>query len=115
MSARPRERWNTTFEIVMFLNPPFDSVPNLIRPVGPSRSGAAVVVRPYVPSSTVPTSPRKSAPSSPPRGRRTRRPARFKGYRANRYGLRAPHAVKHQRRKRDWAPAHTAPARVRKG
>ena len=40
----------------MFLKPPFDSVPNLMRPVGPSRSGAAVVVRPKVPSSTVPTS-----------------------------------------------------------
>jgi hypothetical protein len=55
-SARPRERVNTMFEIVMFLNPPFDSVPSLMRPVGPSRSGAATEVRPYVPSSTVPTS-----------------------------------------------------------
>jgi hypothetical protein len=44
------------FEIVMFRNAPFDSVPSLMRPVGPSRSGAALVVRPYVPSSIVPTS-----------------------------------------------------------
>ncbi len=31
--ASPQHPSNTQFEIVMFLNPPFDSVPNLIRPV----------------------------------------------------------------------------------
>ena len=46
----------TQFEIVMFLKPPFDSVPNLIRPVGPSRSGARSCVRLKVPSRNEPTS-----------------------------------------------------------
>ncbi len=32
-SARPRQLSNTQFAIAMFLNPPFDSVPNLMRPV----------------------------------------------------------------------------------
>jgi len=45
-SASPRERTNTTFEMVMLRNAPFDSVPSLMRPVGPSRSGAATLVRP---------------------------------------------------------------------
>jgi hypothetical protein len=30
--AQTAAQSNTLFEIVMFLNPPFDSVPNLIRP-----------------------------------------------------------------------------------
>ena len=32
--ARPRQKSNTQLETVMFLNPPLDSVPNLMRPVG---------------------------------------------------------------------------------
>ena len=42
-SARPRELSNTQFAIAMFLNPPFDTVPNLMRPVGflPPLSGAS--------------------------------------------------------------------------
>ncbi len=39
-SASPRLRSKTQLAIVMFLKPPSDSVPNLIRPVGPSRSTA---------------------------------------------------------------------------
>ena len=38
-SARPRDRSKTTFEIVIFRKSPSDSVPILMRPVGPSRSG----------------------------------------------------------------------------
>src|SRR4051812_36522850 len=49
-SARPQQYSNTQFEIVMFLNPPLDSVPNLIRPVALSR----LCLR--VPSSNVPSS-----------------------------------------------------------
>src|ERR1700756_1914404 len=33
-SANPRHPSKTQFEMVMFLNPPFDSVPHLMRPVG---------------------------------------------------------------------------------
>ena len=33
-SANPRQPSKTQFEIVMFLKPPFDSVPHLMRPVG---------------------------------------------------------------------------------
>jgi hypothetical protein len=40
----------------MFLNPPLDSVPNLMRPVGPSLSGAASCVVLNVPSRNVPRS-----------------------------------------------------------
>jgi hypothetical protein len=54
--ARPRERSNTALEIVMFLKSPPLSVPILMRPVGPSRSGACVRVRLYVPSSSEPMS-----------------------------------------------------------
>jgi len=35
-SARPRQRSKIMFEIAMLRKPPLDSVPNLIRPVGPS-------------------------------------------------------------------------------
>ena len=44
-SARPRDRSKTTFEIVIFRKSPSDSVPILMRPVGPSRSGACLTVR----------------------------------------------------------------------
>src|SRR5213076_3264955 len=37
-SASPRQYSKTQFEIVIFLNPPLDSVPNLMRPVGLNRS-----------------------------------------------------------------------------
>src|ERR1700731_2692557 len=33
-NAKPRQPSNTQLEIVMFLKPPFDSVPHLMRPVG---------------------------------------------------------------------------------
>src|SRR5580698_8697385 len=33
-SAKPRQPSKTQLEMVMFLKPPFDSVPHLIRPVG---------------------------------------------------------------------------------
>ena len=43
--ARPRQSSKTQLEIVMFLKPPLDSVPNLMRPVCgdlPCRGGSAV-------------------------------------------------------------------------
>src|SRR5271156_591413 len=52
-SANPRQLSNTQFEIVMFLNPPFDSVPHLIRPVGATLKSAGQ--RLYVPSNIVPS------------------------------------------------------------
>jgi hypothetical protein len=51
-SAKPRQVSNTQLVIVMFLNPPFDSVPHLIRPVG---CPALASVRLKVPSSIAPS------------------------------------------------------------
>ena len=39
-SAKPRQPSKTQFEMVMFLNPPFDSVPHLMRPVGATLKSA---------------------------------------------------------------------------
>jgi hypothetical protein len=43
--ASPRERTKTQLEMLMFLKPPFDSVPTLMRPVTPRRSGACGSLR----------------------------------------------------------------------
>ena len=51
-SAKPRQLSKTQFEMVMFLKPPLDSVPNLIRPMGCLNSGPN---RLKVPSSNVPS------------------------------------------------------------
>src|SRR5580692_5436510 len=51
--ASPREHSNTQFVIATDLNPPFDSVPNLIRPVG---AGLPAASWRRVPSSRVPSS-----------------------------------------------------------
>src|SRR5215469_10819375 len=52
--ASPLHPSNTQFETVMFLNPPFDSVPNLIRPV--RKAFASSASRVHVPSSIRPSS-----------------------------------------------------------
>src|SRR5215469_6854290 len=51
--AIPLQPSNTQFETVMFLKPPLDSVPNLIRPVRGTRASVGYFC--HVPSMTVPT------------------------------------------------------------
>ena len=52
-SARPWQPSKTQLETVMFLKPPFDSVPSLMRPVPPTLPGASNFFQ--VPSRTVPS------------------------------------------------------------
>src|SRR4051812_36163879 len=54
-SARPRQKSNVQLLIVIFLNPPFDSVPILIRPVG-DWCEYFLYSRLYVPSKNDPSS-----------------------------------------------------------
>lgn len=54
LQCKPSQPSNTQFEIVMFLNPPLDSVPHLMRPVWGARELAGSFLK--VPPSTAPTS-----------------------------------------------------------
>ena len=55
-NASPRLWTNRHRRTVIWRNPPLLSVPSLIRPVGPSPSGAFSVFVVYVPSKNEPTS-----------------------------------------------------------
>src|ERR1700722_3444367 len=54
-SASPRQLSKTQLLILIFLKPPLDSVPNLIRPVGPSGCNFEINTGSHVPSSNMPT------------------------------------------------------------
>ena len=56
--ASPLHPSNTQFETVMFLNPPFDSVPNLIRPVRPTFSFSAEIASTSHPAAHLPRNSR---------------------------------------------------------